>query len=300
MIKIVKVIIFILLLVMCDCVSNVMFNFLQDNALKQSPTGMIAEYTVKMVDSEIVIIGSSRAANHYVSSILADSLSYSVYNCGSGGNLFYYQTCMIDAILRRYAPKMIIWELDPLFLSSINDNLELDRLSRLLPLHNSNTYIDSILYKRSKFEKIKVKSAMYRYNSRLTNLLACCSMPDHFDRGYSPLNTEGYKFPSIEKEILSDSYSGEREELFIRIIEKCLFENVEIVFCFSPKLTESNYHENLSYKRIVEIASNKNLRLIDFYHDEKFMNDSTLFYNSNHLNDRGAKKYTMEIVAKLR
>lgn len=42
------------------------------------------------VDANILIFGSSRAAHHYVPSILSDSLGMSCYNCGLDGNGIIY------------------------------------------------------------------------------------------------------------------------------------------------------------------------------------------------------------------
>ena len=42
------------------------------------------------VDANILIFGSSRAAHHYVPSILSDSLDMSCYNCGLDGNGIIY------------------------------------------------------------------------------------------------------------------------------------------------------------------------------------------------------------------
>lgn len=296
MVKIVKTITFILLFILCDCMVERMFVYLQNNALDQ----LIPEYTVEKVDSEIVIIGSSRANHHYVSSILEDSLDRSVYNCGNDGSFFYYQTCMIDAILRRYTPKMIIWDLGPYILSPTDDEnqKELDRLSRLFSLYNSNEYIDSILYKRGRFEKIKLKSGMYRYNSRLISLLyKTYNRLDYlYDRGYIPLKSEGYKYPSIKDgKMMSECYSNERELLLRQTIQKCYDNDVKIVFCLSPKLDRSNYSETRSYQSIVKIARDRDVRLIDFYHHDIFMKDSTLFKDNAHLNDRGARLFTEKL-----
>lgn len=60
------------------------------------------------VDANILIFGSSRAAHHYVPSILSDSLDMSCYNCGMDGNGIIYGYGKLKTITARYYPKIVI------------------------------------------------------------------------------------------------------------------------------------------------------------------------------------------------
>ena len=53
-------------------------------------------YTFEKVNSDILIIGSSRAEHHYDSQIFEDSLNMSCYNSGEGGKFIFYY----DAVLK--------------------------------------------------------------------------------------------------------------------------------------------------------------------------------------------------------
>ena len=54
------------------------------------------------VDANILIFGSSRAAHHYVPSILSDSLDMSCYNCGMDGNGIIYGYGKLKTTTARY------------------------------------------------------------------------------------------------------------------------------------------------------------------------------------------------------
>ena len=60
------------------------------------------------VDANILIFGSSRAAHHYVPSILSDSLDMSCYNCGLDGNGIIYGYGKLKTITARYYPKIVL------------------------------------------------------------------------------------------------------------------------------------------------------------------------------------------------
>ena len=63
------------------------------------------------VDANILIFGSSRAAHHYVPSILSDSLDMSCYNCGLDGNGIIYGYGKLKTITARYYPKIVILDI---------------------------------------------------------------------------------------------------------------------------------------------------------------------------------------------
>lgn len=63
------------------------------------------------VESPVVVVGSSRASHHYVTKIIEDTLGVPAYNVARDGCFFSYNCCVVNSILDRYSPKMIIWEM---------------------------------------------------------------------------------------------------------------------------------------------------------------------------------------------
>ena len=310
--KILNIVMIITVLIVTDFTIGLIFGFLQDKAVEKAPSLFLADYACNKVNSDVVIFGSSRANHHYVPAIIEDSLNLSVYNCGNDGCFLYYQTCMIDALLRRYSPKMIIWELySPDFLSEpLKLESEYRRFDLLYSLYNKNEFTDSMLHTKDKYEYLKLQSAAYRYNSDLIKLVNILILPaeSNKNKGYMPLPNEGYKFSSVtdfvtansNKRIYSQVYSFNRERLFLEIIKKCLKQKVEIIFTLSPWLGRGDYKSTDSYKSILKISKENEIKFIDDYHNETYMSDSTLFKDNSHLNDKGAKKYTKEIASELK
>lgn len=59
---------------------------------------------------EILIMGSSRAHHHYVPSIFEDSLGYDCYNAGYDGNGVILAYPLLENMLNRYKPRLVIFE----------------------------------------------------------------------------------------------------------------------------------------------------------------------------------------------
>ena len=93
------------------------------------------------VDANILIFGSSRAAHHYVPSILSDSLDMSCYNCGLDGNGIIYGYGKLKTITARYYPKIVILDIQPTFDLFTNDNCKYLALAAVLSISGSRFII---------------------------------------------------------------------------------------------------------------------------------------------------------------
>ncbi|MFI3240216.1 MAG: hypothetical protein R3Y22_06480 [Bacteroidales bacterium] len=294
---------FIILLIISDNICGYCLDTINQYAFEKNPTANKIPYSFEKVNSDIVIVGSSRASHHYIPSMITDSLNLSAYNCGFDGMFLLYQTCNIDALLKRYKPKMIIWDISsPAILNTSKDEIEINRITnRLGNYYNQNQYTDSILQSASKLEWIKLECSLYRYNSYIIQLAGKLIAPKvNKQLGYIPLSDTGYNFSKIKKTHINDTFSNERANLFINTINKCIDNDVKIIIIFSPALLETNYRETNSYKKIIEICDKKNITILDYYHNYYFMNDASLFKDHVHLNNKGATIFTNEIIKELK
>lgn len=289
----------IVLLIVADFAVGKLFSFLHQKSFEKSPYGLVTEYAMYRAEADVIIIGSSRACHHYVPEILADSLKLSVHNCGIDGAFFLYQCCLIDGILNRTKPKMIIWDLDPTCLAGGVSATH--RLSDLNPFYDENSFCRDILNRSTPAERYKMLSQSYRYNSRFLAYLYKSIVPyAHPADGYLPIANEGYSYPSLIKRDKAEGFSEELVNYLNVIIDKCKMEGVNLLFSFSPQLTEDDYTETESCRYLCRIAEQENIPLIDFYHHSLFMTDSTLFKDNAHLNDRGARRFTSFMSEKIR
>ncbi|MFT4643726.1 MAG: hypothetical protein ACI8ZX_000119 [Planctomycetota bacterium] len=294
---------FILFVFLIDVLAGKIFFQLENKALKNSPFAMVSEYTMWEVDKEVILIGASETTHGLVPSVLQDSLDMSVYNCGKDGYRFHYQSSMIDGILKRYSPKLIIWSVSSSFLSRPSEN-DIDRLSNLNVFYHNNDYIKRIINNnKGPYENYKLNSQLYTYNSRLMPYLYKIISNDYsFEKGgFAPLINKGNVYPEKQYSNIEDNLDNEVAELFTITLEKLKAAGTKVVLLFPPRLQISNFKSTTQYNELKRIAEKFDTPIIDkFYNHKDFINDSTMFKDIGHLNKTGAHKFSGLISSELK
>ncbi len=262
-------------------------------------------YVIKEAKEDILIMGSSRAAHHYVPEIIEDSLGMTCYNAGSDGECIYYHYCLLSAMIERGAkPKIVIYEvmnLDAEISRGASFTLEA-AMDRLAPHYGEYHDIDSLFALNGRKECLKLLSKTYRYNSKLVQTIKCNYIPWPEDRGYEALkgnmDVELYKKDSVSRlSIQKETVKIEERKLeyMERFIRLCKKNNIALVLCYSP------YFHNTPTKgvfKIQEVADKYNVPFHKFATDKEF-DTPELFKDEMHLNDKGAKKYTKKLIPKI-
>ncbi len=284
-------IVFLTFFVLWDRCIGKCCNLLEKIAIKSGSdvgivkTGIICE----RIDSDVLIFGSSRAYCHYDPRIMEKEFGLSVFNCGMDGSGFLYQTALIRNLLNRYSPKILIWNLEP---DDLREHHSDSKISQLNSYYDSNTYIHDLINLRSKFEKYKMHSMLYRHNGFLMEYISSFFQKADQLKGYRPRHNTG-RFPTKGKRNeKADDCSSDSIEKFVYILQSCSEKKISTVIAFSPSFTDDNALETLQCKKLREIANKFNIPIIDFYHYPDFMSDSSLFLDERHLNDNGAKLFT--------
>jgi len=251
-----------------------------------------ATYSIEKTTADILVFGSSRAYHHYVPEILENKLKQSCYNTGSPGQFLLYNYATLQAILKRYSPKTIILDVSPGDLKQETESYE--RLSFLLPYYESHPEIQPIVNLKSPWEKYKLLSSIYPFNSSF--LMIAGGNSEYFKKrtadysGYKPLDRiwknsietrtiDQYKFDSIKTKIL------------ISFIADCKQAGVKLFLICSPSYFKFIQRDN-SISKIENIAKEQNTAFFDFTNDSTFINYPNLFDDPSHLNFRGAELFT--------
>ena len=147
-------------------------------------------YICNRLETDFLLMGSSRCVRHYNPQIITDSLGLSCYNTGQMGNgiiLYYGRLRMMD---ERRKPKVVVYDINPEFDLLVGDDNH--RYLTWLKQHYDREGIDEIFESVDKTEKYKMCSQMYRYNSRIIELLTDFLHPISNARsnGFSPLKGE--------------------------------------------------------------------------------------------------------------
>ena len=213
-------------------------------------------YSLNDVNTPVVIVGSSRAAHHYVTEMIEDSLHMPAYNVARDGCFFSYNCCVINSILDRYTPELIIWENGTEYLyEGISDPLE-----SLYPYYSQNEWVMRAIQEELPWtEYLRLNSNLYRYNSKihriLTRYMTRHSFVDGTIKGYEPSPKKQLKKQlELEKEELEfTSLSETKIERFRSTLERAQKMGVRIVVVDSPKY-KLRTNENLSASKMQKLC----------------------------------------------
>jgi hypothetical protein len=257
-------------------------------------------YIIDSTKADIVIFGSSRADHHYVPEIFENNLHYSCFNAGADGNYLLYSYALFNTIVKRYSPKLIIFDIRPYELGHIES--EYDRLSILLPYYRKYPEIRHVIELRGPFEKFKHISSIYSYNSLIFQIargnIGNNKAYQTELKGYTPLS----KTMKAEKigtwDICDIPIDQNKVNLVEDIISTCKKKNIELIFVHSPiwiTMKKGDCHNILA-----DICSEKNVRYIDMSNDTTFINHPDYFEDISHLNDKGARLFSQMLTEKIR
>lgn len=257
-------------------------------------------YCLTESQDDLMILGSSRAAHHYVPQIFEDSLGMSCYNAGSDGMCIYYHYGILASRIERGCPpKMVVLEvIGSDAEESQGATFSLDAaLDRYAPHYGEFAEIDSLFAFNGWKEKLKLTSKTYKYNSKLVQIIKCNYIPWPEDRGYEALTgvmkvTEGEKIADILTPSSSKSNIEKRKLVYLqKFIDDCKANDIQLIMCYSPYYGQP-IPESI---RLIENLADKNDVKFYNYGDDVRFQKSEYFKDASHLNDTGAKEYSKEI-----
>lgn len=272
---------------------------IQDDMQKKHPEH-IKYKTTYMIDrsyEDIIILGSSTASHHYISQRIEDSTDLTTYNCAMDGHFFVYQNALIHMMLKRHQPKVLIWEIGEHFLSTPRD-LEYQSMNDLYPYYGDE-YVKELIDKKDRFQKYRMVSHLYRYNSTLFQAAYLLTKPRHFVKGFVPLETSDVKSTIMVEDIdsIHNIIDPNKSEMFLETMKLLNEKNVFLVITSSPR----NYHNRTlnttDYKQLLLLIEENHIPYINTF--SLFTGDTTLFRDADHLNETGANKYMDEFIPKL-
>lgn len=247
-----------------------------------------------MIDiHDVLILGSSRARHHYDTPFLSDTTGLDVYNAGYDGNGVILAYGLLEMILERYQPKLIIYDVEPSFDINVyaEDNNNKRYISRLKPYYRHKA-IGNIIDDVSTEEWYKVHSGMMRYNMSILTMLTEGLRKSKEDfKGYSPMQGVYDREPELSV--------GKREldSLKLEYVEKLILlaksEQIPLIVVASPRYGMSS---SSSLQPVMDICKLHNVEFCDYYAEGEFMNHKEWFKEPMHLNAKGATAFSERIV----
>lgn len=281
-----KTAVFILLFFAVDFIIGFAFHKLY---LKQkSGWEYRTKYSIEDTKADMILVGSSRAQQQYNPEFFETRLNMTCYNAGRDGQSFLYQYAVLQGILKRYSPKTILIECERKMFMPNPGSYE--RLSCLLPFYQDHPEMREVILLKSPYEKIKLLSKSYPYNSLFFKILIAnvSKKPDEDIKGYVPLKgslNEKKRFVDFSVPYDIDSI---KLKYFSLLVEQCQKANIKLYFACSPYYINS-YGSDASLRIVKKIADKESIPFFDLSKGVPELNDSRLYDDTVHVNQAGSK-----------
>ncbi len=284
------------------------------NALKKSKSdefGVWNDIYKGHINDDLLIYGGSRAWVHFDPKILSDSLHVSVYNIGLNGHNFWLQKMRHDLLLKyNKAPKVILYAVD---LMTLGKRPDLYNPDQFLPYMTSDPMMAQAISSYEGYGKYDSKIPMIRYLGKWNAMIDAVKIalaPGNQKagriKGYQGKNMEWNDDLDKAMEVMGGKFTMELDSasivLFDAFLTDCKEKNIEVIFVAPPEYIEGQeFVSNRSQIMNVfaEFGTKYNIPYFDYSNDSMSF-DKYYFYNSTHMNSRGAELFSKKLVMDLK
>jgi hypothetical protein len=289
---------FLLLLVALDAVAGLVLRKLY---FAQS-SGQYAEttYILDRMHEPVVVVGSSRAQHHYVPGVLARALGRPCYNAGRDGQGMIFYAAVLEQLFARYRPELVVLDMNPRELE--RDDLGYDRLSELLPYIEEHPSLRRYVELRSRFERFKLLSRAYPFNSRLLSVVQHTLVHGGTSRdsGYVALHDDLSKRAGPVNR-LGDAPSRPldpvKRDALLRTLDRAQALHTPVVVICSPQYSGDCAAQ--SRAAMAALLRSRGVPMWDYSADSLYRSRPELFADEVHMNDAGARLFSAEVGARL-
>lgn len=259
-------------------------------------------YLAEKCEDDVLILGSSRAARHYVPSVIKDSLGLSCYNAGEPGCGIIPAYARYKMVSERHKPKLVIYEVTPGY-----DYFVSDPYSTYLGRARQYYHKESVKELYSTFgdglDKLRFLSNMYKNNSSIVhNVMDQFTVPG--DNGYEPLFGVLSAEAATQAKEIKDAPEHRIDTLKLKQVEKLIIatkeDNVPMVFIISPRYNGMSQKALHQYDEAISLARRYSVPFINVVDMEGVSDIRELFQDFGHMNHTGAIIFTQKLVGILK
>jgi hypothetical protein len=284
--------------------------------LKESNSFAKKEYPVwntlrdGKVNSDIVIYGSSRAWVHIDPKMISDSLKVSCYNLGINGHNFWLQYLRHQLLLEKNTkPKLIIHSLDAF---TLQKNEDLYNAEQFLPYMLWNNQIKEATISYNGFPFVDYEIPLIRYYGRQEAINTAIELytnphnnPIQRIRGYQGQGREwnsDFEKAKSKMKGYNVKIDPPSQLLFENYLKECRSKNIKIILVYTPEYIEGQkfvMNRDSIIKMYNKFSTEYKIPFYDYSNDTISYNKK-YFYNSLHLNKKGAELFTNKLINRLK
>jgi len=279
--------------------------------VKTSSYGAWNEVMQGRVNADVIISGSSRAAYQTDPRVIEKVIDLSVFNLGRTGSQTDVQLAVLNAYLEHNRkPRLILHSLDSfsfvktheifdpaLYVPYLGDNEIYKPLHRIYPDLAKSRYIPLYGY--------VVEDMDFTWLMGLKGLVGIFPKEDFF-LGFCPRDikwTDDFdKYKRSNPNGVNFAIDQEGIQALEGLIKVCKENGIELVFVYSPEYTEMQAMTNNRteiFAHFHDLTDKYHIPLWD-YSAWKYAGDKEMFYNSEHLNAKGAAVFSSDLALRLK
>ena len=259
--------------------------------------------------SDVLILGSSRAWVQFSPKIIGDGLGMSCYNLGVDGYT-------LDMQLASYAlykkddglPKMVVLSVDTF---SFYPRVGLYTSDQFLPYLSDGIVWDAV-EPYGHFHWYDRYVPLVRYRGRVDLLTKGFKSALHLEQ-FTSLKYRGYmardqtwsndfaKYKQTHPQAITQKIAPSFVNAFESFLQECRRDNVLVVVVYSPEYYEAQQlltNRGDVFQIFTSVTKKYGVTFLDFSKDP-ICYDTAYFYNSQHLNVRGAELFSRELAPQL-
>lgn len=254
---------------------------------------------LKSVQSDIVIIGNSVVLDAIDPQIISDSLSLSCYNGGITGKSIEFSEILIESILQRYTPRMLVIGLRPEEMGEKAGDGIFDVLKPYY--HLGYKSIDDYFEQSSQTDRLLLQSNLLRYNTIWMRVLLYMAFDRHEypANGFMPQEVPAV-LPQLKTVDIYDQPLQRKVESLRRIIKTCKARNIDLHIIFPPALLSYSKKELPCVSVVRQLCAENGIDCSVDYDARYFVERPGLFYDNYHMNKKGAEAYTKYVAGRLK
>jgi hypothetical protein len=261
------------------------------------------------INANIVVSGSSRAMYHYDPRIIEAETHLSAFNLGRNGTKLHEQIQLLKIYLRRNRrPDYLVHNVDIAGLLENDDVTDakqyvawLDDQDVFGPLRDQKRYFE--LYRWCPLLGIARTGGM---QAAVLGLFDRAGAQADDLKGYSPQdrvwNEDFEKFRAQNPSGVRWTTDRHKVQSLVQLLKLCLERGIQPILVLSPDYHETRglfLNRGEALQVFQEIAAELDVPFWD-YSEDPIASDRTLFYNSQHLNQRGATAFSESIAVRLK
>ena len=241
--------------------------------------------------SDILVLGPSTAHHNYNCHIIGDSLNLTAYNAGMNGKDMIYTDIILSEYIKRSKLKYVILDVSP----APFDGGWLGRSDDLKNFYSTSEQVRQYYDNETDFiQRIKLKSALYRYNQTLFTLLIRGKQKKNSVDGFEPLKQTADSIDfGVKEDFVVDSTELRH---FVNIVQTCKKNNAKLICVETPYAIRDK-----AFSKWIEDFCNENqLLFIPEGQKEIYRQHPEWFRDGAHLNEKGTIFFSSSVASQIK